>query len=193
MFTREEIKNLALAAIGDDVDPRTCQKWTRELVKAGSVGDFDGDGAADAEDGWKAEPSWAKHVGDRNPPAGVPGYWEGGGEDNGHRAWFVGNADLVGVDSPANGKIGRVHIDWVERNWGLRYVGWTETISGIRIPTGNPPTKPKEPRPGTKLGIALEQLRSKLRAAKRNGYPAQIKELEQSIEHLLAAYNKKNK
>lgn len=187
MKTREEIKDLALDAIGDDVEPRTCQKWTRELVDAPSVGDVDGDGDPDAEDGWKAEPNVGKHFGDRNPPAGVPMYWEGGSEDNGHRAWSVGDGFLVGVDTPQNGKIGKVHIDWVERNWGLRYVGWSETISGIRIPKPNPEPAPKEPRPDSKAGKALRNLRAARKRAHDNGYTERVKELDKAIKAILEA------
>lgn len=191
MKTREEIKDLALDAIGDDVEPRTCQKWTRELVDAPSVGDVDGDGDPDAEDGWKAEPNAGKHFGDRNPPAGVPMYWEGGSEDNGHRAWSVGDGFLVGVDTPQNGKIGKVHIDWVERNWGLRYVGWSETISGIRIPMPNPEPALKEPRPGTNLYKAWVKLKDARRQAVKKGYAERVKEIDKAIKNLLQAKNKK--
>jgi hypothetical protein len=41
--------------------PDTCQLVTRTWVGAPSAGDFDGDGAADAEDGWKREPAAYKH------------------------------------------------------------------------------------------------------------------------------------
>ena len=54
------------AALADQFNtPRYCQLVTRTWFNAPSVGDFDGDKAADAEDGWKREPASAKRF-DRN-------------------------------------------------------------------------------------------------------------------------------
>lgn len=191
MKNREQAVQAALEAVGDEVEPRTCQKWTRELYGAPSVGDVDGDGASDAEDGWKSEPKSARHPGDRTPEDGTPVSWEGGSEDNGHRAIYVGNNEIVGVDMPHPGKIGKVDLDWVTRNWGLSYVGWSDTISGKQIPKGNPPKQIKEPRPNSDLGKALARLRSALARAERNGYKARADELKKEIQNLLELPKKK--
>lgn len=121
--------------------PNTCQLVTRGWFNAPSVGDFDGDGAADAEDGWKSEPLSARH-GDRNPPAGVPVSYLGGSRDNGHRAISLGNGKIRSTDAGGSGVTATVDLAWPERTWGLKYVGWSETIDGIPIPP-IPPTGPK--------------------------------------------------
>jgi hypothetical protein len=32
-------------------------------------------------------------------------------------------------------------LDWPEKNWGLKYVGWSETMDGVKIPKPKPLTK----------------------------------------------------
>lgn len=118
-----------------------CQAVTRGWYNAPSVGDVDGDGRSDAEDGWKSEPTDARHVGDRNPPPGVPLYFEGGRNDDGHRAMSHGNGLVRSTDwdTATNrykpGVTGTAKsIADIERGMGVRYVGWTSTISGHPIP-----------------------------------------------------------
>lgn len=113
--------------------PDTCQLVTRGWFGAPSVGDFDGDGAADAEDGWKSEPTSTRH-GDRNPPAGVPVSYLGGSRDNGHRAISLGNGKIRSTDAGGRGVVATVSLDWPEKAWGLKYAGWSETIDGHKIP-----------------------------------------------------------
>lgn len=134
--------------------PGTCQLVTRGWFDAPSVGDFDGDGAADAEDGWKSEPPSARHS-DRNPPRGVPVSWVGGRNDFGHRAISLGNGKIRSTDAGGSGRVATVDLAWVERNWGLTYVGWSETIDGIKIPLP-PPTGPKTR--GENIDAALKRL-----------------------------------
>ena len=89
--------------------PDTCQIVTRGYYGAPSVGDFDGDGSADAEDGWKREPDWAKHVKERRVPRGMPISWLRGSRDNGHRAISLGWNDKIqetmirSTDAPSRG------------------------------------------------------------------------------------------
>lgn len=147
--------------------PNTCQLWTRNIFGVPSVGDYDGDGAADAEDGWKSEPDAHKHPGDRHPPAGVPVSYGGGSHDNGHRAVSLGNGMIRSTDAPRVGFIGTVPLDWPEKNWGLRYLGWSNTCDGVLIPMPPPPKKP-EPAPapvppkamtrGKRIDAALQAL-----------------------------------
>lgn len=134
--------------------PNTCQLVTRGWFNAPSVGDFDGDGAADAEDGWKSEPLSARHS-DRNPPAGVPVSYLGGSRDNGHRAISLGNGKIRSTDAGGSGRTATVDLAWPERTWGLKYVGWSETIDGIPIPP-IPPTGPKTR--GANIDEALKRL-----------------------------------
>lgn len=140
--TRAEVVERALASKINV--PDTCQLWTREIFGAPSVGDFDGDGAADAEDGWKSEPPKFKHAGDRNPPAGVPVSYGGGSRDNGHRAISLGNGMIRSTDAGGHGKVATVPLDWPEKAWGLTYLGWSDTCDGWLVPN---PVSPRPPRP----------------------------------------------
>lgn len=127
--------------------PGFCQFQTREWLDAPSAGDFDGDGAADAEDGWKREPASAKRF-DRRPPRGVPVTWLGGSKDNGHRALSLGGGKIRSTDAAGLGHVATVDLDWVERNWGLAYAGWSTTMNGVPIPLPPAPEPPKpEPKP----------------------------------------------
>lgn len=120
--------------------PGTCQLWTRTMFGAPSAGDQDRDGDADAVDGWKSEPASARHS-DRNPPRGTPVAWSGGRNGFGHRAISLGGGKIRSTDAGGSGVVATVDLGWVERNWGLNYLGWSETITGILIP------KPPAPEP----------------------------------------------
>lgn len=118
-----------------------CQQITREYFDAPSAGDRDRDGDADAADGYYSEPSWAKHAGDRNPPEGKPLYFsKDGGAGNGHRALSLKGGQVRSSDFNSTtkrydaGVMGTGTIAEVERAMGIKYIGWTETISGFAIP-----------------------------------------------------------
>lgn len=158
--------------------PGTCQMWTRELFSAPSSGDQDGDGDADAVDGWKDEPLKARHT-DRKPPAGAPVAWSGGRSGFGHRAISLGPVNGVymirSTDAGGAGRVATVPLSWVERNWGLHYLGWSETIAGQRIPglRVRPQPEPKpEPKPkpltsrGKRVDHALNELEKAMKATK---------------------------
>jgi hypothetical protein len=173
VFSREQAVQRALAARTNS--PGTCQLWTRGILGAPSVGDFDGDGDADAVDGWKREPLSARHT-DRKPPAGTPVAWSGGRNGYGHRAISLGPVNGVykirSTDAPVSGRVGTVDLDWVERNWGLKYLGWTDTISGIPIPYDKPkppapPAPVVPPKPKTR-GVRVERMLRDARAAYKN-------------------------
>lgn len=135
-----------------------CQQWTRTMFLAPSVGDIDLDGDADAVDGWKKERR--RHFGDRNPPRGVPLTWSGGSRGHGHRAISLGNGRVRSIDVAGPGTVGTVSLDWFEEHWGMKYLGWSNTISAIDIPMPEikPVPKPKPPtsRRKTTLQIARE-------------------------------------
>jgi hypothetical protein len=116
--------------------PGTCQLWTRTMFGAPSAGDQDRDGDSDAVDGWYSEPEHARHPGDPNPPRGTPVAWSGGRNGFGHRAISLGGGRIRSTDAGGPGKVATVELGWVERNWGLRYLGWSETITGLPIPGG---------------------------------------------------------
>lgn len=161
VLSREQAVARALASSTNI--PNTCQAWTRNLYKAPSVGDWDGDGSADAEDGWKSEPAKWRHT-DRKPPRGTPIAWAGGPNDNGHRAISLGpNSKGVykirSTDAGGRGKVATVDLDWVEREWGLRYLGWSESISGQLIPKGSAPTPKPPAKPPAKAPVKTEWTR----------------------------------
>lgn len=137
MFDREQAAQRAEASSTNE--PEHCQEWTRTMFGAPSVGDYDGDGRADAEDGWKSEPAAHKHPGDRKPPRGVPVSYLGGSKDDGHRAVSLGGGLIRSTDAGGWGKVATVPLDWPERHWGLAYAGWSDTIDGQLIPL---PPKP---------------------------------------------------
>lgn len=113
-----------------------CYKWTREMFGLPAVGDRDGDGDADAVDGWKA--TTHKHAGDRKPPAGVPVFWSGGSKGHGHAAISLGGGKIRSIDANGFGRVGTVDLGWVEREWGLHYLGWSEDLGGTVIPHDAP-------------------------------------------------------
>lgn len=126
--------------------PGMCQQWTRDLYNAPSVGDVDLDGDADAIDGWKKE--HGRHAGDRTAPRGFPMTWSGGSKGHGHRAISLGQNRVRTIDGNGPGRVATVTMDFFEKNWNMKYIGWSETISGIAIPVvkiaipkPSPPTK----------------------------------------------------
>lgn len=152
-----------------------CQKWTREIFGAPSVGDVDRDGDADAVDGWKSEKK--RHEGDRNPPRGTPVSYSGGKNGFGHRAVSLGNGKIRSTDAGGDGKVATVDLDWPERKWGMKYLGWSEDISGIVIP--KPPAPEK-----TSRGFRVDHAIADLKAAKP-GNPTRAKLIKTALEALL--------
>lgn len=174
--------------------PGMCQAVTRGWYNAPSVGDVDGDGRADAEDGWKSEPAWARHPGDRNPPAGVPLYFEGGRNDDGHRAQSHPHGRVRSTDwsTLANrynpGTVGTANsIGDIERGMGVRYVGWTSTISGHPIP-GDEPSKPQRPE-----GVQeeIDHIKAKKQKAKSKGQTVRVSKYKQILAILRSMGKKK--
>lgn len=45
------------------------------------------------------------------------------------------------TDAGGAGRVATVPLNWIEQHWGLHYLGWSETMSGIVIP------RPPAPRP----------------------------------------------
>lgn len=142
LFNRKQIVSRAKASTVNV--PGTCQKWTREIIGAPSAGDRDSDGDADAVDGWKSEPSAKKHAG-RDVPYGYPVAWSGGPHGYGHRAISLGGGLIRSTDAGGRGRVATVDLGWVERNWNLKYLGWSETMTGLTIPDA-PKPKPKKPK-----------------------------------------------
>lgn len=167
-----------------------CQKVTRLYYLAPSAGDVDGDGDADAVDGWKSEPASGRHT-DRKPPRGYPVAWSGGKSGHGHRAISLGEVNgkfkIRTTDAPT-GKVSTQDLDWPERQWGLKYLGWSETIDGVPIPkpaVAKPASKPtKTPVKVRSRGKLVDTAIHDLMATKK-GPPNQVRALR--IKEALAA------
>lgn len=163
-----------------------CQAVTRGWYNAPSSGDQDGDGDADAVDGWEDEPEEARHYNDRTPRIGYPVAWRGGANGHGHRAMYIGNGLIRSTDAPFAGHVGTVPLSHPEKHWGLTYLGWTETISGLAIPTdAKVDPQKREPRKGTKLYKALDKLRDARNLARRQGKDEKVVQLNHIIDELL--------
>lgn len=145
----------------------TCQLNVRTWFNAPSAGDQDGDGDADAVDGWKSEPLSARHVGDRNPPRGKPLAFKGGRNGFGHRALsgvdsvfstdMYNNQYRAGYTSRVTGTSVSDAIAKIERAMGVQYVGWSDTIDGYPIPKEtNVLVRPKRVPARFKLDIHLD-------------------------------------
>ena len=163
-YSREEAVKRAIASSSNV--PDTCQLWTRTMFGAPSAGDRDTDGDADAVDGWLSEPQWARHPGDRNPPRGVPVAWSGGRKGYGHRAISLGNGKIRSTDAGGRGKVATVDLSWVEKNWGLKYLGWSETITGQKIPHATVPPQKLPLDRGKRIEAAIDMMREADKIAK---------------------------
>lgn len=187
MTIRNNLEALASANASTSAPKGTCQKWTRERYLAPSAGDQDGDGDADANDGWKSEPDWAK-VYDRNPPAGFPIYYKNrDGSGFGHRNISKGGGMTRGTDMKdgryAPGIVGNATIEQVEQQMGLVYVGWSKTISGIKIPIAEAPKPQPTPEP-TQVQIARRHLTRALQRAKKNGKLTRAMKIQKALDIL---------
>lgn len=147
--------------------PRMCAATVRDFFGLGPLGDYDGDGAADAEDMWRAAQS--KHLagtpdGD-NPPDGVPVYYLGGSSDNGHIG-VAHNGRLRSTDGGRSGVMGTVPLDYPETAWGHRYVGWSDDLYGyfiadqrrVQLEGWRAKLRDKRKRTSTKLAMIRKEL-----------------------------------
>lgn len=161
--------------------PGMCQSWTRAQFLAPSAGDQDQDGDADAVDGWLSEPKESRHK-TRKPPRGTPCRWEGGSDNNGHSAVSLGPIDghymIRTTDGNGLGRTATVPLDWPEKEWGLKWLGWSDTIDGEEIP------KPTAAERKTKIQKAIDLLIEARDRARRRGYNARSTELSKRIRQL---------
>ena len=168
--------------------PGTCQLWTRTQYDAPSAGDRNGDGDADAVDGWQSEPAAARHPGDRNPPRGVPVAFSGGSRGYGHRAISLGDGKIRSTDMTAigykAGTVGTTTIAQIERSMGVTYLGWSETITGLPIVddlTPKPNPRPK-PIPVSRRAKAIRRLARRARKNGRARWAARLDRWAQRLE-----------
>lgn len=131
--------------VGKYYHPGWCQAWVvADIFGTGGVGDWDGDSAADAEDGWKKAVARGKVVTAAqigrytDIPAGVACYWTGGSNDNGHAAVSAGSGYIFSTDLPNRGYIGKVPLGDVHTRWGLTFLGYV-LIEGNGYTLTDPP------------------------------------------------------
>lgn len=70
-------------------------------------------------------------------PANVPAFFKGNGKD-GHIVVSAGNGMCLSsdIDDPAGTSWGHVYLvsfAHIESKWGMRYLGWSETLEGQRV------------------------------------------------------------
>lgn len=98
---------------------------------------------ARAIDGWKGSP--LKHA-DRSPAIGAPVYYtaasSGSTAGDGHVAIYVGNGMIRSTDAGGYGVNATVPLDWPERAWGRRLLGWTGDILGHPLELTTPASTP---------------------------------------------------
>jgi hypothetical protein len=123
-----------------------CMLRNRLLVDAPAIGDYDGDGMADAEDGWKF--AKRKHPTTRvnDIPGGCFVWWGGGSHDNGHVAFapIEKPGYCWSTDIERAGYFDLVPIGRITAEWGLPLRGWSEDIDGVTVYEPPPPPPPRE-------------------------------------------------
>src|SRR5580658_10306481 len=67
------------------------------------------------------------------PPAGVPVFYSGGSQGAGHVAMSIGYGMIRSTDQTGPGQVSTVSISQITKAWGLTYLGWTETLNGVRV------------------------------------------------------------
>lgn len=162
--------------------PGMCQMTTRGWLDAPSVGDIDKDGDSDAMDGYKSEPLKYRHDGDRAAPLGTPCTWRGGSNGHGHRALSLGvpkgaaESLIRSTDAGGSGVVWTRTLSWFEQEWGVEYIGWTESMSGILIP--------RAPKPETRVTIARDMLRAARQQAKDDGNKRRAARISKGLDAL---------
>lgn len=154
----KELADYARSRVGDSYGVAWCQKFTNECGQTGSVGDWDGDKAADAEDGWKKAVAHGKVVKAADVkyadiPAGVYHYWTGGSSDHGHAAVGIGGRRIVSTDmtdsGPRYGRIGECDLTMPRVHWGLTYAGYA-LVEGNGYTLTDPPITQEDDMPTPK-------------------------------------------
>lgn len=125
-----ELVSAARAQKGQAKYRGMCQAFCVLTAGTGAKGDFDGDGDADAVDGWRKARAEGRVVHARDIkssldiPAGTIAYWSGGSKGYGHAAITSGHGQVVSTDAPRYGVIGEVNIGWIAANWGMTFLGY---------------------------------------------------------------------
>lgn len=120
-------------AMGESVHPSQnwsgmCLKFTRTCLGVGAL-------HASAFEAWRAA-GGALGANTHTllaAPAGVPVFWSGGPHGYGHVAIADGQGYVWSSDILRAGKVDRVAISKIHDKWGLKYLGWSETLNGVRV------------------------------------------------------------
>lgn len=112
-----------------------CKRETRSAYGVPS------DGSNDATEAWSR--TTRRHSTATVPPRGSVVWWTGGRNGHGHVAISLGDGRIRTTDLPSSGRWGTARLSDPERLWGLRYMGWSEDIDGVRVfVPPKPPAKP---------------------------------------------------
>lgn len=143
-------------------EPGMCLREVRECYGVGPA-------AADAAQAWEDAEHKHRQTDPRKIPRGVPVFWTGGSSDHGHIAISTGfKAECFSTDIRRPGYFDKVPIEEIHEKWGLKLVGWSEDLNGVRVYT--PPAhfeQPKPPKPPAKKTAAKKTPATKKAAAKR--------------------------
>lgn len=74
-----------------------------------------------------------KHTDGSVPPRGALVWWTGGSADHGHVALSTGGGWCWSTDIKRPGYFDLVPTADIARKWGMKYVGWSEDINGVRV------------------------------------------------------------
>lgn len=74
------------------------------------------------------------HTNPANAPADVPVFWSGGHDGAGHVAISAGGGYCYTTDWNGQSAVWtKVKISDIAKRWGLHYLGWSETLNGVRV------------------------------------------------------------
>jgi hypothetical protein len=92
---------------------------------------------------------------------GAPVYYKGGA--HGHVVLYVGNGMVRSTDAGGPGIMATVPLEWFERAWGYRYLGWSEDLGGVDIEFENHlEVLVRKLKPGVDDSESVKQLRYRL-------------------------------
>lgn len=117
---------------GPSVKPGMCKQQTRIAYAVPS------DGSASASEAWSRTRHKHPAATVADAPRGALVWWTGGSKGHGHVGIKAGNAYVWSVDIKRPGRWDKVPIEQITRDWpGLRLVGWSEDIDGVRVVTAS--------------------------------------------------------
>lgn len=132
----------SMAKRGVAIAAGTCLLQVRTVMGIPALGDYDGDGDADAEDAWKRANPGHQHpiTSTTRLPRGVPVFWLGGTHDNGHVAIATGygtgnDATVWSPGIPGDPTHWRkVTLRAITWGWGLQLAGYATELNGHPVP-----------------------------------------------------------